>query len=146
LHRQPVGPPEPLLRRRQRGRPHRRRRGPPPRRRRPAADLRARGARPTHGRWNRPAKPNASHGRRPGAASRPVRIAGHWLRRLYTTSRKATGSPSGCTSRLHIIVLFADLCARLIDAVERWAADAAAELADWPSTAGLGATPATTRR
>jgi len=48
--------------------------------------------------------------------------------------------------RLHIIVLFADLCARLIDAVEEWAAAAEAEILAWPRTNGLGATPATTQR
>ena len=48
--------------------------------------------------------------------------------------------------RLHIIVLFADLCSRLIVAVEDWAADAAAEIEAWPRTEGVGAAPATTRR
>jgi DNA-binding PadR family transcriptional regulator len=47
--------------------------------------------------------------------------------------------------RLHIIVLFADLCSRLIRAVEDWADFAAAEVEAWPRTAGLGATAATTR-
>jgi DNA-binding PadR family transcriptional regulator len=48
--------------------------------------------------------------------------------------------------RLHIVVLFADLCARLLEAIDGWAADASAEVATWPRTDGLGATPATTRR
>jgi DNA-binding PadR family transcriptional regulator len=48
--------------------------------------------------------------------------------------------------RLHIIVLFAELCARLLEAVESWTADATAEVEAWPSTERLGATPATDRR
>jgi DNA-binding PadR family transcriptional regulator len=48
--------------------------------------------------------------------------------------------------RLHIIVLFADLCARLIETVEQWAHEAGAEVASWPRTRGLGATPSTKRR
>ena len=47
--------------------------------------------------------------------------------------------------RLHIIVLFADLCARLIEAVDEWATTAQAEIVTWPHTRGLGATPATTQ-
>jgi DNA-binding PadR family transcriptional regulator len=48
--------------------------------------------------------------------------------------------------RLHIIVLFADLCARLIETIDDWAAAARAEIATWPRTDGLGATPTTTER
>jgi len=48
--------------------------------------------------------------------------------------------------RLHIIVLFADLCARLIETVELWARDARDEVTGWPRTRDLGATPATQRR
>jgi hypothetical protein len=48
--------------------------------------------------------------------------------------------------RLHIIVMFADLCSRLIVAVDDWAADATAEIEEWPGTDGVGAAPATTRR
>src|SRR5262249_18324652 len=48
--------------------------------------------------------------------------------------------------RLHISVLFADLCARLVEAVDEWAVAAQADVATWPRTDGLGATPATTRR
>ena len=45
--------------------------------------------------------------------------------------------------RLHIIVVFADLCVRLIEAVEGWATAARTEIAAWPRTGNLGATPAT---
>jgi DNA-binding PadR family transcriptional regulator len=45
--------------------------------------------------------------------------------------------------RLHIIVPFADLCVRLIEAVDGWAADTQEALRTWPRTARLGATPAT---
>jgi hypothetical protein len=48
--------------------------------------------------------------------------------------------------RLHLIVLFADPCARLIAAVEQWAAYVTAEVAGWPQTHGLGATPTATER
>jgi DNA-binding PadR family transcriptional regulator len=57
---------------------------------------------------------------------------------------EANGGPF--PERLHIIVLFADLCVRLIDAVDEWAADAEAEIEDWPGTRDLGATPGTKRR
>src|SRR5207302_5781164 len=50
-----------------------------------------RGTQPTHGRWKRLAKLRASQGRRPQATSLPVAIAGHWLIRLYVTSRNAAG-------------------------------------------------------
>jgi DNA-binding PadR family transcriptional regulator len=55
-----------------------------------------------------------------------------------------TGGPF--PERLHIIVLFADLSARLIQAVEAWAADAEKEIESWPDTRGLGATPGVERR
>jgi DNA-binding PadR family transcriptional regulator len=48
--------------------------------------------------------------------------------------------------RLHIIALFGDLTARLVEAVETWATEALAEIEDWPDTRGVGGTPATTRR
>jgi PadR family transcriptional regulator AphA len=48
--------------------------------------------------------------------------------------------------RLHIITLFADLCARLFETVEAWSADAAAEVESWPRTWPVGGTPGTTRR
>ena len=48
--------------------------------------------------------------------------------------------------RLHIIVLFADLCARLIEAINDWAASAQPEIAAWSRTDSLGATQATTAR
>jgi PadR family transcriptional regulator AphA len=48
--------------------------------------------------------------------------------------------------RLHISVLFGELPARLLEAVESWATEAVAEIEDWPDTRDLGATPATVRR
>src|SRR3954466_5454146 len=48
--------------------------------------------------------------------------------------------------RLHLIILFADLCARLIAAVEQWADYVTAEVAGWLQTHGLGATPTATER
>jgi PadR family transcriptional regulator, regulatory protein AphA len=57
---------------------------------------------------------------------------------------RADGGPF--PQRLHITVLFAELCARLIEAVEGWAEEADAEIESWPRTKGLGATPATRRR
>lgn len=48
--------------------------------------------------------------------------------------------------RLHVIVLFADLIARLLEAVEAWAADAESEVRTWRRTHNLAATPGTRRR
>jgi PadR family transcriptional regulator, regulatory protein AphA len=48
--------------------------------------------------------------------------------------------------QLHISVLFADLCGRLFEAVDEWAMASQAEIATWPRTDGVGATPGTTRR
>jgi hypothetical protein len=47
-----------------------------------------------------------------------------------------TGGPF--PERLHITILFADLVARLLEAVDGWASDAAAEVATWPRTSNLG--------
>jgi DNA-binding PadR family transcriptional regulator len=57
---------------------------------------------------------------------------------------QADGGPF--PDRLHISVLFGDLSARLVEAVEAWACDAVAEIEDWPDTRDLGGTPATMRR
>src|SRR5262245_61163159 len=57
---------------------------------------------------------------------------------------QADGGPF--PERLHIIVLFGDLCARLLDAVEDWAASAAAEIGAWPRVKGVGASSATNQR
>ena len=57
---------------------------------------------------------------------------------------QADGGPF--PERLHIIVLFGDLCSRLIEAVESWAAIAETEIRAWPRVRGLGAVPATTER
>jgi PadR family transcriptional regulator AphA len=43
--------------------------------------------------------------------------------------------------RLHIVVPFADLYVRLVEAVEGWAADTRARVEAWPHTRDLGATP-----
>jgi hypothetical protein len=49
-----------------------------------------------------PANGRASYGLRPQATCLPVRIAGHWLRRLYTqTRRNVTGSAETMTSGRH---------------------------------------------
>ena len=48
--------------------------------------------------------------------------------------------------RLHISVLFADFVARILSAFDEWAAEAEAEVASWPDTRDLGATPETRRR
>ena len=45
--------------------------------------------------------------------------------------------------RLHIIVLFADLIARLIETIDAWAADAEREVQTWRRTRALGATDRT---
>jgi DNA-binding PadR family transcriptional regulator len=78
-----------------------------------------------------------------------VAVAADWAR--VETERgltqledyRDTGGPF--PDRLHISTLFADLTARLIDAVHDWSVRAGAEIASWPRTDGLGATPATTR-
>jgi PadR family transcriptional regulator AphA len=57
---------------------------------------------------------------------------------------RATGGP--LPDRLHLTALFADLCARLFEAVDSWAADAATEVQFWPRTHAVGATPGTTTR
>jgi PadR family transcriptional regulator AphA len=57
---------------------------------------------------------------------------------------RADGGPF--PDRLHIIILFADLCARLFEAIEAWAADAQTEVQSWSSTRALGGTPGTSQR
>jgi PadR family transcriptional regulator AphA len=48
--------------------------------------------------------------------------------------------------RLHIIVLFADLIARLLETIDEWAADAELEIRTWRRTRNLGATDGTRER
>jgi hypothetical protein len=57
---------------------------------------------------------------------------------------RADGAPF--PDRLHIIILFADLCARLFEAIEAWVADAQTEVQSWSATRALGATPGTSQR
>jgi hypothetical protein len=47
---------------------------------------------------------------------------------------------------MHIIVLFGDLVARLLEAVGDWAVEAENEIRSWPRTSGLGLTPETAER
>jgi PadR family transcriptional regulator AphA len=55
-----------------------------------------------------------------------------------------TGGPF--PQRLHIIVLFADLIARLLDTIDTWAIDAEREISTWRRTRNLGATDGTQKR
>jgi PadR family transcriptional regulator AphA len=48
--------------------------------------------------------------------------------------------------RLHIIVLFADLIARLLDALTAWTVDAEQEIQTWRRTRNLGASASTQQR
>jgi PadR family transcriptional regulator AphA len=83
-------------------------------------------------------------------ARRAVAAARNWARGeverglAQLTEYQDDGGPF--PDRLHIVVLFADLCARLIQAVEAWAAEAAVEIESWPRTDSLGMTPSTARR
>jgi DNA-binding PadR family transcriptional regulator len=55
-----------------------------------------------------------------------------------------TGGPF--PHRLHIIVLFADLIARLLETIDQWAIDAEREITTWRHTRNLGATDSTRTR
>jgi PadR family transcriptional regulator, regulatory protein AphA len=57
---------------------------------------------------------------------------------------RETGGPF--PHRMHIIVLFGDLVARLLEAVGAWAVEAEDEITTWPRTSGLGMTAATAER
>ena len=54
---------------------------------------------------------------------------------------RADGGPF--PERLHIVVPFADLYVRLVEAVADWAAETRAGVESWPHTRDLGATPGT---
>jgi DNA-binding PadR family transcriptional regulator len=91
----------------------------------------------------------ADHGSKADAL-RAVAVTRAWVREeteralAQLEEYRSTGGPF--PRRLHITMVFADLYARLLEAVEQWTAEATEEVSSWPSTRNLGGTSTTLRR